>query len=492
MQGTDLKDAADIIRFNPPLYIQRYNKVLEILSTLKPEKVVDFGCAECKFINLLRREEYVIEICGVDLDGNLLSESSFKLEPLASDFLYLRHNPLTIRLYQGSVSEFDTRLRNFDAVVCIELIEHLLPKTLKDFPKTVFSCIQPKHVIISTPNSDFNVHFNLNGSFRHWDHKFEWTREQFKSWCEGICTKYHYSVVFDGVGTAPENRPSFGHCSQFAIFTKLESDRFSDEQKGGAEILNLVAEMVFPFQAKGEQVKKKLIGDVLRCVGEIVAACVLAMKPKVLVECEEEDKFLCRKNEYAQSGWDQTSNNFNQNFTEVEIGQFSDAESSEECINESKTNLYNIPAMPVAVMPYNKSLDYFNRLSMWARRDHTINPKQFESVEDDTEKEEDFSHFNVTPGHPLKLGSHLPYTFQFYDGNLHNFQTKHKEDVIYGNETFTRIPLTCLCKHYLLKHLNDIVIQSTSLDDLNYPHENYQDGNLNDINTFNEKNWDSE
>jgi len=35
---------------------------------------------------------------------------------------------------------------------------------------------------MTTPNAEFNVLFpNLNG-FRHPDHKFEWTRQQFGDW----------------------------------------------------------------------------------------------------------------------------------------------------------------------------------------------------------------------------------------------------------------------------------------------------------------------
>lgn len=45
--------------------------------------------------------------------------------------------------------------------------------------------MQPKIVIFSTPNAEFNVLFSgsrfANG-FRHEDHKFEWTQEQFCDW----------------------------------------------------------------------------------------------------------------------------------------------------------------------------------------------------------------------------------------------------------------------------------------------------------------------
>ena len=42
--------------------------------------------------------------------------------------------------------------------------------------------------MISTPNAEFNVYFpNLNygtpkSTYRHWDHQFEWTRQEFQDW----------------------------------------------------------------------------------------------------------------------------------------------------------------------------------------------------------------------------------------------------------------------------------------------------------------------
>lgn len=63
-------------------------------------QVIDFGCAECNLIKLLKGEDYIEEICGVDINGNLLECSKKKIEPLTSDYINPRANPLTIRLIQ--------------------------------------------------------------------------------------------------------------------------------------------------------------------------------------------------------------------------------------------------------------------------------------------------------------------------------------------------------------------------------------------------------
>ena len=62
-------------------------------------------------------------------------------------------------------------------------IEHLEP-VLSQFPHSLFGVLNPKVVILTTPNADFNVLFPDLTRFRHWDLKFEWSRVEFKSWYE--------------------------------------------------------------------------------------------------------------------------------------------------------------------------------------------------------------------------------------------------------------------------------------------------------------------
>ena len=50
-------------------------------------------------------------------------------------------------------------------------------------PQVIFGQLSPKIAIITTPNVEFNVLFpNLKQGFRHYDHKFEWTRAEFQEW----------------------------------------------------------------------------------------------------------------------------------------------------------------------------------------------------------------------------------------------------------------------------------------------------------------------
>mmetsp|Transcript_11528 Transcript_11528/g.34570 ORF Transcript_11528/g.34570 Transcript_11528/m.34570 type:complete len:131 (+) Transcript_11528:33-425(+) len=63
---------------------------------------------------------------------------------------------------------------------------------------------------------------------RNKDHRFEWTRAEFRAWAEGLAAEHGYSVRFDGVGGGAwdeERQPGApchgpGPSSQVAIFER--------------------------------------------------------------------------------------------------------------------------------------------------------------------------------------------------------------------------------------------------------------------------------
>jgi len=61
-------------------------------------------------------------------------------------------------------------------------VEHLSDVELSRLPNAIFGQIAPRLVIVTTPNVEFNVLFPNQTGFRHPDHKFEWTRDQFGDW----------------------------------------------------------------------------------------------------------------------------------------------------------------------------------------------------------------------------------------------------------------------------------------------------------------------
>ncbi|EDW08766.1 small RNA 2'-O-methyltransferase [Drosophila mojavensis] len=220
------------ISFDPPVYEQRYCAAIQILEDARwvkeIKKVTEFGCAEMRFFQLMRRIETIENILQVDIDHDTLKAHLSRTNPLVSDYMKQRVAPLRVQVLLGSVADASEELRNTDAVIALELIEHVYEDVLAKIPVNIFGFMQPKIVIFSTPNADFNTIFTrfnplLPNGFRHHDHKFEWTREEFKSWCLGITEKYtNYMFSLLGVGDPPQGEEAVGHVSQIALFVRKD------------------------------------------------------------------------------------------------------------------------------------------------------------------------------------------------------------------------------------------------------------------------------
>jgi 3' terminal RNA ribose 2'-O-methyltransferase Hen1 len=124
-----------------------------------------------------------------------------------------------IELIHGSLMYRDRRLRGFDVATVIEVIEHLDSARLRAFERVVFEQARPNMVLVTTPNSEYNVKFESlpAGQFRHPDHRFEWTRGQFEEWAQGIADKFSYAVRFSAIG---EPDGAVGTPTQMAQFDK--------------------------------------------------------------------------------------------------------------------------------------------------------------------------------------------------------------------------------------------------------------------------------
>ena len=61
------------------------------------------GCAQCKLLRLLKFEECINQLIGVDLDMDTLQHSKRHLEPLTTDYIFRRPRPFRIQLLQGKL-----------------------------------------------------------------------------------------------------------------------------------------------------------------------------------------------------------------------------------------------------------------------------------------------------------------------------------------------------------------------------------------------------
>jgi 3' terminal RNA ribose 2'-O-methyltransferase Hen1 len=124
-----------------------------------------------------------------------------------------------LQLIHGSLMYRDKRLEGFDAAAVVEVVEHLDPPRLSVFERVLFEFARPRTVVLTTPNREYNVTWETlpAGQFRHADHRFEWTRQEFQRWANGIAARFGYAVRFIPVG--PEN-PELGSPTQMGVFLR--------------------------------------------------------------------------------------------------------------------------------------------------------------------------------------------------------------------------------------------------------------------------------
>lgn len=196
---------------------QRMGTVLATLRQTGAKRVLDLGCGEGRLLQALLKDKQFEEIVGMDVSHRSLE--------IAHERLNLDRLPplqkARIKLLHGSLIYRDKRLAGYDAATVVEVIEHLDPPRLAAFERVLFGNAKPQHVIITTPNAEFNVKWETlpAGEFRHKDHRFEWTRAQFQEWANRVAAEHGYGVRFAPVG--PEDA-AVGSPTQMAIFRREE------------------------------------------------------------------------------------------------------------------------------------------------------------------------------------------------------------------------------------------------------------------------------
>ncbi|KAK6641114.1 hypothetical protein RUM44_012816 [Polyplax serrata] len=258
------------LKFFPPVYIQRYETVALILEELaikqKIYKVVDFGCAELGFFRYLKSIQGINEILEVDIDEEKLVRCSFKAAPLTTDYLMNKNKPLDVYILAGSITEYDDHLSGTDAVIAIEVIEHLMQETLIKGLYNIFHQIKPTVAIFTTPNAEFNSLFPNFTDLRHSDHKFEWTRKEFYTWTQEIISEYpEYTVRFYGIGAGPEGTENLGCCTQMVVFQKVDGNETFDsarEKLDGIRNYKLIQHYSYPVYEDPRTTEEKIIHEI--------------------------------------------------------------------------------------------------------------------------------------------------------------------------------------------------------------------------------------
>ncbi|KAI5840879.1 hypothetical protein BZA05DRAFT_476309 [Tricharina praecox] len=217
--------------FEPPLQIQRQRAIHDILRSIAATprfagnipRLLDVGCGEATFIRRLvpcEDELPLGQMTGVDIDDEVAQSKSwmFLEQPFGDE--EDRWRGLDIRLLQGSFEALRIEDVGYhEVIVSAEVLEHLDPGPRSQFAPTLLGKLKPKVCIVTTPNREFNALFDFLSNLdpnapaaeryrrdgvpylmRHHDHRFEWTRQDFRSWALQAAEEFGYDVQFCGVG----------------------------------------------------------------------------------------------------------------------------------------------------------------------------------------------------------------------------------------------------------------------------------------------------
>lgn len=208
----------EVVEEHISLNQQRLGTVLSVLRGSGAKRVLDLGCGEGRLLKMLLDDKSFAEIVGVDVSYHVLERARDRLR---LDRLPPRQAE-RIKLLQGSLTYRDARLSGYDAAAVVEVVEHLDLPRLSAFERVLFEYARPVNIALTTPNSEYNVKWESlpAGKFRHRDHRFEWTREEFRKWATGVAERFGYAVRFVAVG--PEDEV-VGPPTQMAVFTRNET-----------------------------------------------------------------------------------------------------------------------------------------------------------------------------------------------------------------------------------------------------------------------------
>ncbi|MBN9154756.1 MAG: 3' terminal RNA ribose 2'-O-methyltransferase Hen1 [Microbacterium sp.] len=207
--------AAGVSSAETPLRVQRAEAVMTALHDVGARRVVDMGCGTGALLARLAQERSFTTIVGVDVSARALETAARVLRlDAASDAERER-----VDLLHGSIVYRDERLRGYDAMVLMEVIEHVDPSRLAALEDAVFAAANPASVVVTTPNAEYNALYPslAAGALRHDDHRFEWTRTEFRDWAQGVADRHGYVVEHRAVGVEDA---TLGAPTQLALFRR--------------------------------------------------------------------------------------------------------------------------------------------------------------------------------------------------------------------------------------------------------------------------------
>ena len=200
-----------------PLVRLRHDAVLDVVAAVAPSSVADLGCGQGSLLRRLLPMQGIDRVVGTDVSDSALATAATRLHV---DSMTERQAD-RLSLYLSSLMYVDERLAGMDLVILMEVVEHIDPGRLPEAVSSVFGSMRPRHVVVTTPNIEYNVRYPslYPCGFRHADHRFEWTRREFEDWVRATGDTYDYDAEIHPIGDLDE---TVGPPTQMAVFHTRE------------------------------------------------------------------------------------------------------------------------------------------------------------------------------------------------------------------------------------------------------------------------------
>ena len=167
--------------------MQRRNFIAGILPFNK--SILDIGCGEGFYAIPYASKVESSSYYAIDINEDLLAVVQRKAESKERD------NIVTYPSLEHFMEHYNGELVD---VILTEVIEHMSKDEAKHLIQSICTNIDFEHFVITTPNADFNVFYELT-EFRHLDHRWEMGREEFEAWFAEGTSAYGAAYTYEFV-----------------------------------------------------------------------------------------------------------------------------------------------------------------------------------------------------------------------------------------------------------------------------------------------------
>ena len=184
------------------LHQKRHELIMRVLGSPYRKTVVDLGSGEGKLLKLIKKTLKDTKVLALEANPNAV-ERSKKAIKFSKNISIINSNILYPRLR-------DTSFLLPDFLIATEVIEHLEKEDRDRLIYIIKNLFEPKAFIITAPNYEYNINFKnmLPGSYRHPDHKIEYTEKEFK---EEVIDQLssRYDITFLKILPEEDSQPTF-------------------------------------------------------------------------------------------------------------------------------------------------------------------------------------------------------------------------------------------------------------------------------------------